>query len=203
LNWVNYDFNWYKYFKSFPKTEINPENTNGDYIVLHLVSTTSKEHLLPKWYISSLVKQIKNLGKKIFIVSTPEINQFYSEFESDSQITILNKDIKEICNIICNAKLFIGTDSGFRFVAYGCGVPTITFSKQANAPHQVLPSHYIRWLIYPELTFPLAFDCKYIYNLSEKLLKNKGYMVLPYLQDFDSQAIKRNYTVNLEKSVLN
>lgn len=203
LKWVDYEFDWYKYFRFFPKPEIKPDNTRGDYIVCHLVSTTSKEHMMSKWYITNLVNKLKELKKKIIIISTAEINEFYSDFTSDPQIEIVNKGIKEVCDIIYNAKIFVGTDSGFRYVAYGCSVPVITFSKQSQSAHQVLPSHYIRWLIFPELTFPLSFDFNYVSKLAGKILQNKGYALLPYLQDFDSQAIRRNYKINLEKSILN
>jgi len=203
LNWINYDFDWYKYFRFFPSPDIKPVNDSGDYIVCHLVSTTSKEHMMSKWYISSLISKLKELNKKIIIISTPEINNNYDIFSSDPQIEIVNKPIKEVCDIIYNAKLFIGTDSGFRYVAYGCSVPVITFSKQSQSAHQVLPSHYIRWLIFPELTFPLSFDFNYISRLAGKILQNKGYSLVPYLQDFDSQAVRRTYKVNSEKSIIN
>jgi len=203
LKWVDYEFDWYKYFRFFPKPEIKPDNTRGDYIVCHLVSTTSKEHMMSKWYIFNLINKLKELNRKIIIISTPEINEYYSDFVSDPQIEIVNKAIKEVCDIIYNAKLFIGTDSGFRYVAYGCSVPVITFSKQSQSAHEVLPSHYLRWLIFPELTFPLSFDFNYISRLSGKILQNKAYSLVPYLQDFNSQAIRRVYKVNLEKSIIN
>lgn len=203
LKWTTYDFDWYKYFRVFPKPEIKPDNIHGEYIVCHLISTTSKEHLMPRWYIEELINKIKKLNKKILIISTPEINHFYSSFEKDPQILIVNKNIKEICDIIYNAIMFIGTDSGFRYVAYGCSVPVITFSKQAYAAHQVLPSHYLRWLIFPELTFPLCFDSNYILKITKNILQNKAYALVPFLEDFDSQAIKRNYKINTEKSIMN
>ena len=203
LNWIDYNFDWYKYFKTFPTPQINPLNLYGEYIVCHLVSSTSKEHLMSEWYITNLINKLKEINKKIIIISTPETNKYYSAFINDPNILIVNSSIQEICDIIYHAKIFIGTDSGFRYVAYGCSVPVITFSKQAYEAHQVLPSHYIRWLMFPELTFPLSFDFNYISKLANKILENKGYSLLPYLQDFNSQAIKRKYKVNLEKSILN
>jgi hypothetical protein len=200
LKWIDYEFDWYKYFRHFPTPEVKPINNVGEYIVCNLVSTT---HNMPKLYILNLITKLKELNKKIIIISAPEINHNYDFFVSDPQIEIVNKPIKEICNLIHNAKLFIGTDSGFRYVAYGCSVPVITFSKQSQAAHEVQPSHYLRWLIFPELTFPLSFDFNYIFRLAGKILQNKGYSLVPYLQDFNSQTIRRIYKVNLEKSIIN
>lgn len=200
LNWLNHDYDWYNYFRIFPKPEINPKNNNGEYICVHLASATSNEHVLSKFYISLLLKTLARLNKKIIIISTPETNHLYSEFENNEKYQIFNGEITEVCNLIYNSEFFIGTDSGFRYVAYGCGIPVITFSKQSPAPHQVYPSHQIRWLMFPELTFPLNFDAKYIVNLVEKIQQNKGYILLPFLQDFNNQAIKRNYVIDLEKT---
>jgi hypothetical protein len=58
--------------------------------------------------------------------------------------------------------------------------------------------------MFPETCFPLNWDCNKIYEISDKILNNdKGYILAPYLQDFNLQAIKRNYNINIQKSILN
>lgn len=203
MKWVSYDFDWYRYFKFFPKAAQNKPPPEEEYILCHLVSSSSKEHLMSKGYIEDLITELKTTDKKIYIISTPETNDYYSEFQNDKQITIVNDSIENICDLISGAKVFVATDSGFRYIAYGYSVPTVTFSKQCFAPFEVLKSHYARWLMYPELTFPLSFDYKYISIIAKKILWNKGYSLAPTVNNFDAEMVNRKYSINLEKSILN
>jgi ADP-heptose:LPS heptosyltransferase len=202
LKWTEYDFDWIRYFKFFPKPELTVENNKGKYIVLHLVSSTSVGHRLEDWYLTKLISLLSKENKCI-IVSTPDTNHFYNDIKDNSNVEIFNGSIEDVCKLISNASMMIATDSGFRYVAYGYGIPTFTFSKHSQQPFSSIPSHQIRWLMFPETCFPLNWDCNYIAELSNKILNNeKGYILTPYLQDFNLQAIKRNYKINLEKSII-
>jgi len=105
--------------------------------------------------------------------------------------------------LISNAKLMLSTDSGFRYISYGYGIPTLTFSRQSAEPFSSIPSHQIRWLMFQDTCFPLNYNANLIVNLIANIMENKGYILLPYLQDFNLQAVKRIYTINEEKSILN
>ena len=113
---------------------------------------------------------------------------------------MINASVSEVFDIITKAKLMISTDSGFRYLAYGAGVPTLTFSSSADAPHQVMPSHQIRWLPSPPHTFPLNFDAIYISRIAKRILEDKGYALLPYVTDIDTQLVRRKYSINQEKT---
>lgn len=203
LKWTEYDFNWLRYFKFFPKPELKTENSRGQYIVLHLVSSTSVGHRLEDWYITKLISLISK-DNKCVIISTEDTNCFYNKVKDNPNVEIFNGQIQDVCSIISNASMMISTDSGFRYIAYGYGIPTLTFSKHSQQPFSSIPSHQIRWLMFPETCFPLNWDCNYIAELSNKIINNeKGYILTPYLQDFNLQAIKRNYKVNIEKSIIN
>lgn len=197
----NKEFNFLKYFRRFPKPEINHVTDYGDYILLHLQSTTSLEHRLEKWYIESLISKLKKFipAYKIYVISTPEINHFYDRIEG---IDVLNLDIKGICSYIDNAKLFIGVDSGFRLISHCYDVPTVTLSKQCFQPFVCPPSHIIRWLPYPELTFPLNYDAGFVAKFGAKIMSHPVYRVLPQINDIETDLIKRNWMVDVERSVL-
>jgi ADP-heptose:LPS heptosyltransferase len=211
LKWLDYPFNWSKYFTKFPNPEINPINDKGDYIVLHLISSTSLEHRMESWYINNLIqrlqKQLNEKKIKIYIISTPEINQIYNASKNLENVFIFNGNIKEVCDLIVNAKGMISTDSGFRFIAYGCNIPTISFSKQCSSPGQIPISHILRWNPYPQTMIPLNYDSGYVTKLFNKILDNPLYLMYPELCNCDENLlsqvlIKRNYKVNLEKSIL-
>lgn len=199
LKWLDYDFDWLRYYKFFPKPELKLPNQIGDYIILHLVSSTSIGHRLEDWYIERLITNLSK-NNKIYIISTIDTNHFYEKVKNLNNVTLFNGTIQEVCELISNAKLMISTDSGFRYIAYGYGIPTITFSKHSPQPFTAIPSHQIRWLMFPETCFPLNYNSDHIIELSNNILINKGYILVPYLKNFDIQAIKRNYTVNIDKT---
>jgi ADP-heptose:LPS heptosyltransferase len=202
LKWLDYDFDWLRYFKFFPRPEINNDSSEN-YIVCHLISSASIGHRLDINYLNDLLIKMNDiLPYKIYIISTKETNHFYDRVSKLDRIQIFNGSIEEICSLISNAKLMLSTDSGFRYIAYGYSIPTITYSQQSSQPFSALPSHQLRWLMFPETCFPLNFDSNFIVSLLSKILENKGYVLLPYLQDFDLQAVRRKYTINKEKTKL-
>lgn len=199
LKWTEYDFDWLRYYRFFPKPELKCENNKGNYIVLHLVSSTSIGHRLENWYIERLITSLSK-NYKLYIISTVDTNHFYENVKNLENVNIFNGSIKEVCELISNAKLMISTDSGFRYIAYGYGIPTLTFSKHCPQPFTTIPSHQIRWLMFPETCFPLNYNVDFISELTIKILINKGYILCPFLKDFDNQVIKRNYSINVDKT---
>jgi len=202
LKWIDHDYDWLRYYRFFPKPELKSHNPHGDYVVFHLISSTSVGHRLEDWYIEKLVKGL-NEKYQIHLISTPETNHFYEKVKNLKNVHLFNGSIKEACELISNAKLMLSTDSGFRYIAYGYGIPTLTFSRQSAEPFSSIPSHQIRWLMFQETCFPLNYNANLIVNLIANIMENKGYILLPYLQDFNLQAVKRIYTINEEKSILN
>jgi len=201
LKWIDSDFDWIRYYKFFPKPDLIADNDKGDYIVFHLVSSTSTGHRLEDWYIDRLVKGL-NDKYKIYLISTPDTNHFYDSVKDLKNVHLFNGSVKQVCELISNAKLMLSTDSGFRYIAYGYGIPTLTFSKHSTQPFSSIPSHQIRWLMFPETCFPLNFDSNLIVSTIDKILQNNGYILFPYLQDFNTQLVKRIYTINEEKTLI-
>ena len=200
LKWTGYDFDWLRYFKFFPKPELKVKNDRGNYIVLHLVSSTSAGHRLEDWYITKLISLLSESNKCV-IISTSDTNKFYEDVKNLPNVEIFNGPIENVCSLISNATMMIATDSGFRYIAYGYGIPTLTFSKHSQQPFTSIPSHQIRWLMFSETCFPLNWDASGINTIANNILKkDKGYILAPYLKDFELQAVKRNYSINTEKT---
>lgn len=201
LKWLDYDFDWLRYYRFFPKPELEAENTRGEYVVCHLVSSTSAGHRLEDWYIDKLISSVAQ-NNKCVIISTEDTNKFYQNASGLKNVEVINAPIQEVCGIIGNASCMVATDSGFRYVAYGYGVPTLTFSAHSRAPFSSIPSHQLRWLMFPETCFPLNYDCSKISQVVNKIMAGeRGYALLPQLDDFDRQAVKRKYTINTEKTI--
>ena len=199
LKWIDYDFDWLKYYRFFPRPELSVENKYGDYIVLHMVSSTSQGHMLTTEYINNIVAGL-TINHKVFLISTEDTNYLYNEAVDIHGAQLFNGSVQEACELISNAKFMLSTDSGFRYIAYGYGIPTLTYSANSTQPFSSIPSHQIRWLMYPETCFPLNYDHKHIINIINNIISNKGYILAPYLQNFDIQAIRRRYTINTERT---
>jgi hypothetical protein len=55
--------------------------------------------------------------------------------------------------------------------------------------------------MFSETCFPLNWDASGINTIANNILKkDKGYILAPYLKDFELQAVKRNYSINTEKT---
>lgn len=202
LKWTNYDFDWLRYFKFFPRPEIKKNEQSEDYALFHLLSATSVGHRLEKWYSTRLIKEVSE-KIKVIIISTPDTNDYYSEVKDLPNVQLFNGSVEEAINLIANAKIMISTDSGFRYLAHGFSIPVLTFSKHSPQPHSVLPSHHIRWLLFPETCFPLNFDLVCVRNIVFNALQNPGSILVPFLKEFNLQAVRRIYTINEQKSILN
>lgn len=202
LKWIDMDFDWLRYYRFFPKPELKIENTKGDYIVFHLISSTSVGHRLENWYMQRLIEETSK-NHKIYLISTLDANHFYENVKNLPNVHIFNGSIKEVCELISNAKLMLSTDSGFRYISYGYGIPTLTYSNHSSQPFSSIPSHQIRWLMFPETCFPLNYDYKNISKIIDNIILNKGYILVPYLQNFNNQAVKRIYKINQERSIIN
>jgi ADP-heptose:LPS heptosyltransferase len=200
LKWVDYDFDWLRYYRFFPKPDLQKLDTKEEYVAFHLMSNTKNDHGLERWYIERIVEEVSKFIK-CKLICTNDIRNIYSKFENYPNVEILAVGLKEACLAISAAKLMFSIDSGLRVIGYSYGIPTLCLSRQVSAPFQPFPSHQLRWMPFPETCFPLNYDCIYMANFVKKVLSNKAYILVPQLTHFDNQAIRRNYTV-LPKSIL-
>lgn len=205
LKWLDYDFDWYRYFKFFPAPTIKKNKNKDPYIIFQLHTSRSgeknKSHYLEPWYVKKLINTLSQ-NHKCKIISTPELLDEYVEFEGNDNVEIVIGEIKHIINEIKDASLFLGIDSGFRFIGYSFSVPAILFGTYYNQPNWCAPFHQIRWSLFPEQCFPLHHDYKHISSLALNILENKAISIYPFIKDFDMEMVKRKWTINKEKSVL-
>lgn len=201
LKWVSYDFDWIRYLQYFPKPELPKLETNDKYVAFHLVSNTKNDHGLEKWYIATLVNHTSKYVK-CKLICTADVRHFYSDLESNPNVEILDVGLQKACSIISAAKCMFSIDSGLKYIAYSYDVPTLCMSKQVSAPTAPFFTHQVRWMPYPQTCFPIQYDAVHLSQIIKRIYDNKGYILQPLMTDFDSQIIKRNYTVNQEKSIL-
>lgn len=197
LKWMKVDFDWLRYFYFFPKPNI-PARVNGDYVVMHLHSATSKGHILEQFYIDGLVKKVSEFTK-VVLISTPDTNYLFDHLKSEN-VSIFNGTVHEVFAVIAGARAMVSTDSGFRYIAYGAGVPTITFSSNCMAPGQVPLSHEIRWLLFTKQVLPLNYSFTLVAKSVKNILANKGFALVPFVKDFDTELVNRIYTINAERT---
>lgn len=205
LKWMNYDFDWLRYFYFFPRPQFSsiaekyfPVFNPNDYVVMHLHSSTSKGHILEQFYIDGLVQKVSEFSN-VVLIATAADNHLYNHLTND-KVSIHNGSVESVFHLIANAKAMVSTDSGFRYIAYGASVPCITFSANCFAPSQVPLSHQIRWLMFTAHVLPLNYSFTYVAKTVKNILENKGYALVPFVKDFDLELVNRRYTINKEKT---
>jgi ADP-heptose:LPS heptosyltransferase len=205
LKWMQADFDWLRYFYQFPRPQFSsiveehsPIFNPNDYVVMHLHSATSKGHVLEQFYIDGLVKKVSEFSN-VVLIATAADNHLYNHLTND-KVSIHNGSVESVFYLIANAKAMVSTDSGFRYIAYGASVPTITFSANCMAPGQVPLSHEIRWLMFTKSVLPLNYSFNFVAKAVKNMLDNKGYTLIPFVQDFDRELVNRKYTINTQRT---
>ena len=205
LKWIDYDFDWYKYFKFFPAPTPKKSKDKTPYIIFQLhVSRSgdkSKTHHLEDWYVDGLIDSLSK-EFKCKIIATPELANMYQRFENSSNVEIIVGEVAKIINEIKDSSLFIGIDSGFRFIGHCFGIPAITYGVYYDKPFHSAPFHQVRWSLFPEQCFPIHHNYKEIVSLALRVMNNKVYALFPTVPDVNSGLVRRDYTVNMDKSVL-
>jgi ADP-heptose:LPS heptosyltransferase len=204
LKWTNFDFDWLRYFYFFPRPEIEFKKEREEkYVVFHLASNNLvNAHRMEDWYIHSLVQKVAE-KYKCLIITTKDTLPFLNHLSDISNVEFILGDLEKITNIINFSLCFICIDSGLKYIAHGCSVPTYCFSQQSSRAHMVLPSHKLRWLLFPETNFPLHFDLNYIIKTIINTCENPAFNLIPYVDNFNNEAVKRIYKINQEKSIIN
>ena len=56
--------------------------------------------------------------------------------------------------------------------------------------------------MFPEQCFPLHHNFKEVTALASNIMANKAFSFFPETRDFDKELVRRDYTINEEKSIL-
>ena len=204
LKWIDYDFDWYRYFKFFPSPLPKKSKSDPPYITLQLHVSRSGDksvtHHLEDWYVNGLLSTLSE-NFKCKIIATPELTYLYDKIKEELDIEVVVGEIKDVVDVIKDSSLFIGIDSGFKFIAHCFGIPTIAYGVYYNEPHHSAPFHQIRWSIFPEQCFPIHHNYKEIGFLAKKIMGDKALSIFPRVSNADVELVKRNYTINKNKTV--
>lgn len=176
MEWTKYDFDWLSRFYYFPKPEI--EVKKEDYVCLHLTHDKWEPKNLKTEYIEKLVESIYKIEKNIVAICT--------ETETEKYRNVLDKvslragSVVDACKSVAASKAFITIDSGFKYVAYAYGVPTIeTADYYANlgATHPMIKA---RWLPFPERGIPLYSNPEFFSTSLKNVLENRISSIFPF-----------------------
>lgn len=194
LKWTKYDFDWLKYYYFFPTPEIELISPyNGQYIMAHLYARPDSPYNLDQKYVVSLLKNLA-LNNKVVVITTQEHKDYYQEvFDVENIIIDSSSNVTDVFKIASKCDLFIGIDSGIRYIPYHFSKPVFVFSKYCTQYGQVAYSHLIRWLIFEKNVLPLYSDIEDVTLIVNNVIKNKCFALYPYLpNNIEKYIVDRN-----------
>lgn len=195
LKWVDYDFEWLRYYYHFPQPlfDLKDGEYENDYLLVHLHSRPNSPYNLEQGYVNALLLTLSRYVK-IVIVIEKQYMDYYKDFFNHPNITINTADsIEDIFQLAKNCKCFLGIDSGIRYIPYHFSKPVFLFSKYCSQYGQVAPSHLVRWLIFDKNVFPLNFDVNIVSQMIQNIFDNPASALFPeILNDLNSYIVKRN-----------
>jgi ADP-heptose:LPS heptosyltransferase len=177
MEWTTYDFDWLSRFYYFPKPEV--KLAKKDHVCLHLTHASHDpvKHLR-KDYITRVVDSLYEVEKNLLVICTNEEIDCYENVSS--KVDVFCGSIVDVCEKVLTAKAFVTIDSGFKYMAYANGVPTI---ETANYYYQVGVTHPMikaRWLPFQERGLPLYSDPQYFAIGLRNILENGISSIFPY-----------------------
>ena len=195
LKWLNYDFDWLRYYYFFPKPQIDIEKKYEEsYIMAHLYSRPDSPYNLNQNYVIDLLNKIPIYSnQKVLVLTTKDHESYYKNIFNNSNIIIDTADnLLDVFRIAKGCSLFIGIDSGIRYIPYHFSKPVFVFSKYCNTYGSVAPSHLIRWLLFQKNVFPVNFDSNIVLQIINNCISNPASQLFPeYLKDIDNIVVNR------------
>jgi hypothetical protein len=193
MNWIEYDFDWYKYLRFFPiphKQHHYEGELPSEYVVCSLFRESENTLSIPKTKAIDLINLIQNtLQIPVVIPASKKIIE-----QSDGiDCHIVESSIKDSFDIISKAKFMFSIDSGLKYIAYSYGVPSLTFSPMCKFPHTSLPHVEMRWHPHPDTIIPNDAPNPYAIHVAKKILYKKAYLAYPLSNDIDKLLIKRSF----------
>jgi hypothetical protein len=182
LKWLNYDFDWLRYYHFFPRPQIElKQKYNEKYIMAHLYARPDSPYNLDQRYVIDLLTKLSEIkNQKIVIVTMEQHKDYYQDLFNNPNIIIDTSDnVFEIFQIAAGCSAFIGIDSGVRYIPYHFSKPTFVFSKYCSQYGLVAPSHLIRWLIFEKNVFPIGFDINLVTDVLSNCIKNPASQIFP------------------------
>lgn len=194
LKWLSYDFNWSKYFYTFPEPEISIQKLDlNNTICLNLYSDANKSNRMSIEYVLELVKTL-SVYYNIIIIATEKNASFYEPCIPYAKIVF--PTTLQLAEIIKSSVLFLTLDSGPKFLGYCLGTPTINYTAQINKYLELAYHQMIRWQPFVNSVLPLYNDISHTLSLINICIKYKT-NILPSLPfDINNILIIRDYKIN-------
>lgn len=196
MEWMDYDFDWQRYFYHFPKPDLKifSYKNKRPYIVIHAASDNlANNHRMQKKYLNQLVNNIPKCYD-IFVLSTNSTKEFIcATFQESPRLTFFEKNMAEVIGLVKGCSGMFAIDSGIKYFGYMFNKPTLTWAKESAKAHSCLPAFQMRWLTFPALIFPLQFDAVYLVNCMENLIASNNLILAPHLtqSEIDQTLIRR------------
>jgi len=198
LDWMAYDFDWQRYFYSFPPptNKIPSSDHCGDYLVLQLASDNlANGHRMSEEYLHAFISELAQ-DFQLFILSTPSTRSFIETVTHEGAgVNIFEGTLREVMSLIKDCSGIFGIDSGIKYLGYTFNKPTLCWARESLKPHVVTYAHQIRWLIFPQLFFPLEYNISYMKDCMNNLINTNNFFIAPQLgaNDINNTLLKREY----------
>ena len=195
LKWLNHDYPWFKYFHHFPKPERNicledRINLPSKFIMAHLYARPTADSNMEEWYVKKFLNNIIQ-DYNVVLICEEKYREYYEKIidTTNPKITLFSGNMEEIFYISSKCEIFVGIDSGIKYIPYHYGKPVFTFSKYCKTYGEVQFSYLIRWLLFDKHTFPLHFDIKTATQIIKNCMRNPAYQLYPFLLDNIEQLV--------------
>lgn len=183
LKWMNKDFDWLRYYYFFPKPQLDGKNKYGKYILAHLFSRPDSVYSLDKTYVMDLLSKL-SIKQKVVVLIEEKYKDYYSDLIDNDNVIIDSSDsLIDVFNLAANCIAFIGIDSGIRYMPYHFSKPAFVFSAYCQQYGSIIPSHLIRWLIYPKNVLPMHTDINAVCNLLSNVCSSPAYALFPEIPE--------------------
>jgi len=176
MKWTTYDFDWLSRFYYFPKPEIKVPK--GDYVCLHLTHNLWEPKNLKKDYITKLVNSLYEVDQNLVAICTEKEKERYADVLD--KVSIVCESVVKACETVLQAKAFVTIDSGFKYMAYANGIPTIETADYYSQVGVTYPMIKARWLSFQARGLPLYSDPQYFAVGLKNILENRISSIFPY-----------------------
>lgn len=181
LKWLNYDFDWLRYYYYFPRPYqqvCNPHNYDlpNKFILMHMFARPDSPYNLERQYTYELISKLKETIPVVVIC-----NKEYFDHYDGLDIKLIDPSFTECFDVASKCEMFIGMDSGIRYIPYHYSKPTFVFSNFCRKYGQVHPAQLIRWLIFEKNVLPFNCSIDNISLLINNVLDNKAYCLFPHI----------------------
>jgi ADP-heptose:LPS heptosyltransferase len=194
LKWLKYDFNWSKYFFTFPEPTVSIKKLDiSNTICVNLYSDANPSNRMDQSYVINIIKKISK-NYNIVIVATEHNAKFYDQCKNFASVVC--PDLMGLAEIIKSSLLFLTLDSGPKFLGYCLNTPTINYSSQVREYPQLPIHQMIRWQPFAYSTIPVYNDIAHTLSLIKTYIAYKT-NILPTVNtiNIDQLMVNRQYTI--------